>query len=446
MKQLILDYLRRWARALAVGVLAELLIGWFGGHLGDDPYRLAALQGELGLFLGAFLLNFDLQHGMARMAATLPLTARQTGRAWWQAAVAIPAIGFSAAQFLGAGGYWLGHRATSFNWVALGVADVYLFLMLGSVFPLAFLMGQGGAVTGWRAYLGGAAGAAWGLVMVGSMFNVTAAAQHSTMVICFVVVAAGLTVAGWHWAEQLVLLRTGWRSGTGVVKRRTEIGRTPRGFGGIPRFIGATFLRAFLIGAAMMVVMALVFWLLGSESGDAWDMLRIFPMMGMFPFMYVVFFALMPALQQLRILRSLPVTATGLAGMLLASLILPLAGLQLLMAMLGWLVSGQGAAVAVANSFLLSLPFMMLCLVVIAWQGQGIGSFLLMILFMILAQFIPSILNASDGFHVFSLGVCGVTSGFFLALSFWLLRRSLLRSSRPYRGYPGLAGTAWGVR
>ena len=146
MKQLIIDYLRRWARAMGVGVLAELLIGWFGGHLGDDPYRLAALQGVLGLFLGALLLSFDLQRGMARNAAALPLTARQIGRAWWLATVAIPAIVFSAAQILGAGGYWLGHRATSFDWFALGVADVDLFLMLGSVFPLAFLMGQGGTL------------------------------------------------------------------------------------------------------------------------------------------------------------------------------------------------------------------------------------------------------------------------------------------------------------
>jgi hypothetical protein len=192
--------------------------------------------------------------------------------------------------------------------------------------------------------------------------------------------------------------------------------------------------------------MPLFFWLLGGEGEDAWDILRLFPMMGVLPFMFVALFALMPAMMQLRMLRSLPVSATGLAGMLLASLLLPLTGLQLLMAMLGWWVSGMEAAVVVANSFLLSLPFMMLCLVVIAWRGQGVGSFVLMILLMLLAQFAPLMLNKTDGFHEATPSVCGVISGFFLILSFWLIRRSLLRSSRPYRVYPGLAGTAWGGR
>jgi len=446
MKQLITDYLRRWARALAVGVLAELLIGWFGGHLGNDPYRLAGFQGEFGLFLGAILLSFDLQCGLSRTVATLPLTARQIGRAWWQASVVIPAIAFAAAQFLGAGGYWLGHRATSIDWLGLGVSDVYLFLMLGSVFPMAFFMCQIGGGAGWRVYLGVVAGVVWGAAMGGSLFLLGDMTQNRANVIGFVIVAAVLTVVGWRWAEQLVRLRTGSRVGIGGAKRRAETSRTPTGFGGIPRFIGATCLRAFLIGASMIVVMPLFFWLLGGEGGNAWDILRFFPMMGILPFMFVVLFALMPAMVQLRMLRSLPVSATGLAGMLLASLILPLTGLQLLMAVLGWLVSGPGAAVVVANSFLLSLPFMMLCLVVIAWRGQGVVSFVLMILLMLLAQFVPLMLNKTDGFHGANPSVCGAFSGLCLALSFWLIRRSLLRSSRPYRAYAGLTSMAWGGR
>jgi len=296
MKQLILDYLRRWARALAVGALAEVLIGWFGGHLGEGPYRLAALQGTLGLFLGALLLSFDLQSGLSRMAAVLPLTGRQIGRAWWQASVGMPAMFFAAALFLGAGGYWLGHRTTSFDWAALGMADVYLFLMLGSAFPLAFLMCQVAAISSWRVYLGVVAGVVWGAAMGGSLFFFENAVQHRASVACFGVMAAGLTAAGWRWAGTLVQFRTGLRQGAGVARRRTEIGRTPAGYGGVSRLIGTTFVRALLVGLALIILMPLVFLLVGGKAGDVWEAIHFFPSVSLFPFMFVVFFSLLPAI------------------------------------------------------------------------------------------------------------------------------------------------------
>jgi hypothetical protein len=73
-------------------------------------------------------------------------------------------------------------------------------------------------------------------------------------------------------------------------------------------------------------------------------------------------------------------------------------------------------------------------------------SFVLMILLMLLAQFVPLMLNKTDGFHGANPSVCGAFSGLCLALSFWLIRRSLLRSSRPYRAYAGLTSMAWGGR
>ena len=446
MKQLILDYLRRWARALAVGALAELLIGWFGGHLGEGPYRLAALQGALGLFLGALLLSFDLQSGLSRMVGVLPLTGRQIGRAWWQASVLIPALVFGAAQFLGAGGYWLGHRATSFDWVALGVSDVYLFLMLGSAFPLAFLLCQVTARSGWRVYLGVVAGVVWGAAMGGSLFFFENAVQHRASVVCFLVMAAGLTAAGWHWAGPLVLFRTGLRLGTQVAPRRTEIGRAPAGYGGVSRLIGTTFVRAFLVGVAMIIIMPLVFLLVGGKAGDLWEAIHFFPSVSLFPFMFVVFFSLLPALTHLRMLRSLPISPTKLAGAFLATVILPLVGLQLVMTGLAWLVSGGEAALGTMNSFLLAVPWVALSLVFIAWLGLGNGTYLLMMGLMIAAELVPVVFKSRIDAYQHSLVFSLVISGFFLVGSFWLIRRSLLRSRRLYRSPVGFGNWAWGGR
>jgi hypothetical protein len=157
-------------------------------------------------------------------------------------------------------------------------------------------------------------------------------------------------------------------------------------------------------------------------------------------------FSLMPAMLQLRTLRSLPVSATTLTSLLLAIVILPLAGFYVAMAIADWLLLVPGAVAAAANSFLLSLPFMMFNLLFIAWFGPGTASYVVMVLLMIAAQVATAVMALTNYFQGFSLGFEGVVSGLFLVISFWVIRQMLVRSGRPYRVHAGTPGLAWGGR
>jgi hypothetical protein len=143
MKRLLLDYFRRKSWILPFGAALELLIGWLAGSYSRAFDFIPMFSMQIALFMGAMLFAFDLNRGVARTVASLPLTAAQIGRAWWLATVPIPAIGISALMFMGAGVSHFFHQKTPFPAGALAMTSVFTLLWLGAGFTALFGAGCG---------------------------------------------------------------------------------------------------------------------------------------------------------------------------------------------------------------------------------------------------------------------------------------------------------------
>ena len=160
----------------------------------------------------------------------------------------------------------------------------------------------------------------------------------------------------------------------------------------------------------------------------------------------IIIFSIIPVMLQLRFLRSLPISATKLAAVMIVLIILPLIVLGMLVTGITWLASGTSDALTVLRSFTFTLAPATLFVFFVTWQGTGMVSYILMFFVMIFSQFMSfwfqeSILRREAGF---SLVV--VIAATFVALAFLLTRRTLMRGSKAYRVQANPFGNvAWGA-
>ena len=454
MKRLILDYLRRRAWILVTGAVFEFFMGGAAAVFANDNghHPLVGMQLPIGLFMGALLLSADLQRGLARVATALPLTARQVGRAWWLATVAIPAAGFSMLLFVGAGSVWLSRPGAQFPSGELAMASVVLSVWLGATFTIFFGTGRGFyGSSWWKRALNVSFSVLWGATIGGSFWVFQNALEHKVTQAVYLAACLALTVWGWLRAGQFVADRASSRpatqSGSGPRDGRQRApARLPAGYGGIPFFISTTFAPAFRLGLAMLALLPLIALLQG--GGKNWrGVVESFSALGFFPLWFILFFALTPAFLQLRLLRSLPLTASRIAVTMMAAILLPLVALGMATAGLIALISGAHAALDLANQFyLLSLPPAALSVVFVTRMGAGVPAYLLMFLAMIGAQTAPLWLEMLFHHNPVSWVPTLAIDGFFVLLSFWLTRRSLTHSYHAYRHPQNLLDPpTWGL-
>ena len=157
MKNVILDHCRRWWWVFLLGGAYAVILGWSlatpdfatgywqGKHSFLEQFfkiqssMLLMQSSSLAVFTGAMLLLYDLQRGLVRAVAVLPLTGRQLGRSWWLATVAAPAAWQIAWLSIGAGAFYLFHPGTTFPTVRLLLADLLIFLWFGTAFVIYFV-------------------------------------------------------------------------------------------------------------------------------------------------------------------------------------------------------------------------------------------------------------------------------------------------------------------
>ena len=156
--------------------------------------------------------------------------------------------------------------------------------------------------------------------------------------------------------------------------------RVPGGYGGIAFLLSATFVRAFLTLAAMIALMAL-FGRWQSQMLQSQDITSLLVVVGSFMCgWFVIFYQFMPFLGQLRFLRTLPISATSLAAVLIAVATLPLIALGVLVTTFAWLVLGTPAALTVLSSYTFILAPAALCVFVAVWRGGGKQAHALLLL------------------------------------------------------------------
>lgn len=440
MKRLILDHYRRWAPVMIVIGVCEFFLGGQLGTSADKQGLSVGFQFQAALFSGAFLLSFDLQRGLARAMAVLPLSARQIGRAWWWATVAIPAAGLSVVVFLGAFVFHLARPYTSLQLGRLTETSVFSFLWLGAFFTLTLGINPSLVGNKWARLRGNLLGVVFGLIVGGGFWFFTEAINNPLKLAVFSAVGAVLTVIGWLRAEEMASERAGFR--LSALESLNAPGRfaTPVGYGGIPWLIKTVCERTFLAGLVFTASVPLL-WSL-QEHHVSWRQgIRFLGVTGTYLWM-IAALQLMPVLLHLRLLRTLPITAPRLALLLVILAFFPLLAVGVVMAGLIGVAVDSATALSTFYNISVCLAPASLCLFVTVWRGLKTG-YVCLLFCMVGAPFLLMVFRDSpiaSGFIPLGVLLCA-------AVSWWLLTWALSKSSLPYRVQASLFGvSAWGVR
>ncbi|MGD0412766.1 MAG: hypothetical protein ABSC18_13820 [Verrucomicrobiota bacterium] len=475
MNRLILDYFRRWWRVLALCGALEFGLGAFIASHAKENFEFWGLL--IALWAGANLLLMDLKNGMARSVAVLPLTMKQIGRGWWLATVGIPAVALAALLFFGAGTFYYFHPRQVLPADRLGMAGLFNVAWLVVVF-ICSSAAPGVEGKGWRRARTVVLNLLAAITLLVGMLYFQNAAGKPIKRALLLGIGALLTVESWVRAERFVLGRAGFRLATPQFKgargqpgaadeslRRLEAhrppatawwglrrrlfdrylrwvegmaGRNPRGehhapggYGGIPLLIRTIFVRTFLTGAALLVLMTLSFMAVQSplHSQIPGGLISLFPFMFLF---LVVFMQPTPALRQLRFLRTLPVSATRLAGVMISMLILPIIAVGALTAGVTGLALGGPAAIGVLKGFTFMLAPAALCIFFHVWRGGGTPMNILLLLTLFGFQMAPLWLQGILHHPNIPFVQTGAFVGLCVLLAFLLTRRAIQRSRHAY--------------
>lgn len=200
MKLLILDYFRRWWWMLAIGVAFEFRQGWSIAKRPEEAFEFWIFM--ISLWMGALLLGFDLQRGVARTVASLPLTAKQIGRSWWLATIVIPAVALAGALLLGAGTFHYWYPENAFPAARLALASLFPLPWLATTFTSIYGMNNDVIFGNWRerstivffSFLSTA-------MLFGGMLTLQDSSRQPFKFTIYLGVGALLIVAGWFRAE-----------------------------------------------------------------------------------------------------------------------------------------------------------------------------------------------------------------------------------------------------
>jgi uncharacterized membrane protein (UPF0136 family) len=439
MKRLMLDYLRRWAWVLALAGMLEFGLGWFIANRPEDNFEFWGLL--LALWAGANLLSFDLRRGIVRAVAPLPLTARQIGRSWWLATVAIPAVALAALLFSGAGTFYHFHPSKVFPAGLLALASIFNVLWLGTTFTAIFSATRG-SYRNWRDFASTSVFSLLsGVMILGGMMFFQDASKRPFKCALLLGIGGLLTVVSWFRAEQFRLGRAEpfnpGRAGNRLTPlpstNRSTYHRPPEGYGGIRFLISTTFVRIFLWVAAMIALMAL----LQQWQGQAMPpgvAITMFAGVGSFMFCgFIIVFQFLPVLRQLRFLRTLPTSATRLAAVMISIVILPLIALGTLVAGGAWLASGTPACLTVLKSYMFILAPASLCVFFAVWRGDTIQAYALLAITLFGLQQVQLRLETAFHYRELPFSLCGSIAAICILLAFLLTRCALMRSSHTYR-------------
>jgi hypothetical protein len=439
MKRLMLDYFRRWAWVLALGGILEFGLGWFIAKRPGDNFEFWGLL--LALWAGANLLSFDLRRGIVRAVAPLPLTAGQIGRSWWLVTVAIPAIALAALLFSGAGTFYHFHPSKVFPVDRLALASVFNLMWLGTTCTAIFSATRG-SYRSWREFAStGVFSLLSGVMILGGMVYFQDASKHSFKCALLLGVGGLLTVVSWFRAEQFSLGRAGpfnlGRAGIRLTPlpstNRSTPHRPPKGYGGIRFLISTTFVRIFLWAVPMIALMALLQQWQG-QAIPPYMAITMFAVMGSFMSCgLIIVLQFLPVLRQLRFLRTLPISATRLAAVMISIVILPLIALGVLAAGGAGLALGTPAGLTVLKSFTFILAPASLCVFFAVWRGDGMQAYALLAITLFGLQQVQ--LRLQTAFHYLELpfSLCGSIAAICVLLAFLLTRCALRRSSHTYR-------------
>jgi hypothetical protein len=432
MTRLILDHFRRWGWVLSLAAALAFACGWL----------ICAMKGEscafwvlaVSMWMGATLLSFDLKHGLVRTLLALPLTARQIGRGWWFATVGIPAVAMALLLLSGAAVWSHFHPGKALPVFVLAASCLFSLLWLGNNFSSIY--GMTNELFGSRRERLVVTGiSVLSMIMLfGSMLLAFELFEKPLLLAIFIGIGLIVTVASWLRAERFVLGRASFRLTVSV--KQTQLPRAehrpPVGAGGIPYLLRVSFIRGFFYLAAMVALMTMI-PLLYSATLPRMGINMLAQMGSFMSLFFVVLFLAMPALRQLRLWRTLPISATRLALLVIALAVLPLIGIGTASTLLAALAWGQVVALTTLKSYALTLVPAALSVLLAAWLGTGRGVYILLFLIVMTCGVLGPISDERLFHHPIPVAMSSALVVAFVTLCFLLTRQVLMRSSRAYR-------------
>ena len=443
MKLILRDHFRRWWWVWALGAILQSTFCWFSSTNTPPPKDFFASM--FAIFLGPFLLQFDLQRGFAKTLTILPLTTRQIGRAWWLAAVGLPAIALSLLAFLSAGISHLFNPTGNFQSGWLAMNSIVSLLFLGTGFFLIQNFSNTAGVSWWDKLSNAVCGILWGGIIGGWMLISKFVFDSPEKTMWALGIGTIATVVGWFRAKQLVMNRANFRLASQRTKNSRGQYKTPAGFGGLPFLMQTTILRSVLFGFVILGVMT--FWM-PFISHDSIHVLfhSSIPVQVItsmitaitFPLLFVAMIQIFPIVFQMRFLRTLPISPSVLAATLVFLPVISMAVLCLIIVALTSPVAGAAIVLPVFKSFLMTATLAAVAILLVVSRGLDILTYFLIIFGCVLSSTM-SILHGGNFPLWFKITLAIVIIGF----SFVLTRRMLTRSSHAYRNPPAMMN-AWG--
>ena len=425
MKLIILDHLRRWWWMWGLCLVAYIcFIAILDlGH--NDKFFTTF---PIGMFMGTFLLSVDMMRGHTRSLVTLPVRLQQVARAWWWVSVGLPAAAIilvTTVEFT----LFYGR----FDWARFAVICLSNFLTLGASFYALTGLPRGGYDGGWKTRARGYFfGALWGFSFAGWLLvqhmSLTPIAWLGLLTAAFI-----FTAMGWFRAELLVQERSASLAGEPALRPKNATpSRTAKGHGGLAYLAQSIFLKMAHVGVAMFVAFAIIIPFLNYfvfQSTSAENMGMMFPILTT-QFVYVTIFQIIVFGGHIRHLRTMPISATKLAAVLVftvqvAMLMICYAGRLLLTAFLK--VPQPGLEMMIEDGSLFQIAIATTFVPLFVWRPLGILNFMIMMILMISSSILVIIQHKWPVGISMSLAVLTVTSAFFIT------KTLLERSSRTYR-------------
>lgn len=426
MNRLILDHLRRWGWLwLLIGIVNGFMMG---AAVGDKHQVFSALSFPLLLWLGTMQLNMDLGRGICRVQTTLPVTVKQIGQAWWIVSVGLPALLLlvtSAIALL----IHSGHTGNPFpvKYFAMNVTTSGLFL--GAMFSLFVdeLPGLPQSGFEWLRRIFSVS------LMFGMVF--TLVKPDGPLTIPLLVLAVIVTVSGWFRAEQTVVRRATFKPGVQRGKSLPGKHQAPAGFGGLPFLIQTLAWqigRMALLAVGWFLVMHLMMGGHFNMSPKKF-MSASMPALCSFGYFALFMFLLMPMMMHLRHLRTMPISTTVLATIL----VLPSTLLVLVIGVIWAAINGN--ILQVPAGFFAYAAAMSMSAPLLVGQGMRNGAYIATMVLVIFAGNLFILLPQ----NTISTCVLISISSAVIVVSFEITRRLLKSSSQAYRP-PAANMAGWG--
>lgn len=434
MKRLLFDHLGRKVWFLVAAALLTALIGWGMAATPEAelPHReIYGLVSQVGVIVGTAMLFWDLQRGAGRTVALLPLSRVQIAWAWWLAAVAVPAGLLSLSLVAGALAHAVFSIKGGLQLEPLLVAILSLWLITGAAFALLLNMPLGPA-RGWKQR--GAVGGWIFVVCCGTLMSKVPFSPGLLVVLLTIGVSA--TMLGWYFAPRLVGKGAQY-DGTDFEKvtgRAAENFR-PKRWGGVPYLLTETALRSFYLTALFIVGMT-VFHLIGNPGGGSVPkLLRLIPILAASAFPMTFLLGFQSLFPQLRSLRALPLSASGLATLMLSVMLLPAGMLSALIFSVLACVPASPFRPVFALVVMLYLSVGAFALLGLVLLGGGKRSIAFVFVVFIGSQFamIPLMMSMNDAQSPLPLGLAAGATVLVVVVVLFALTSALARCNRIYR-------------